>query len=114
MGYVSVSDKSVVTSGGYERYFDYKGKRYHHILDPRTGFPSENEIASVTVISDLSIDGDALTTCCYVLGLEAGMRLIEDQKGIDALIITDDRKVIATTGLKERLQLTDDKFRTIR
>ena len=66
IGSVEINDKSVVTSGVYERYFEYEGKRYHHILDPNTGYPVKNELLSVTIISDKSVDGDALSTGCFV------------------------------------------------
>ncbi|HPD01673.1 MAG TPA: FAD:protein FMN transferase, partial [Acetivibrio sp.] len=77
IGIVSIKDGSVVSSGEYERFFEEKGVRYHHILDPKTGFPAESDLAGVTIVSDLSIDADALSTAVFVLGLEDGMRLIE-------------------------------------
>lgn len=67
-----VENVSVVTSGTYERYFEQDGKRYHHILDPRTGYPLDNELDSVTIISKDSIDGDIWTTLMYGMGVEKG------------------------------------------
>ena len=80
IGFIEAVDCSVVTSGDYERFFDYidcnnKIKRFHHILDPRTGYPVETDIASVTVISDSSCLCDALSTAAFVLGKEEGMKL---------------------------------------
>ena len=72
IGTISVTDKSVVTSGNYERFFIVDGKRYHHIFDPKTGYPSEAGLISTTIISDKSIDGDALSTSTYILGLTKG------------------------------------------
>ncbi len=72
LGIVSVSDKSVVTSGNYERFFERNGKRYHHIFDTKTGYPAEKGLISVSIISDKSIDGDALSTSVYTLGLDEG------------------------------------------
>lgn len=87
---LSVSDQSVVTSGNYERYFEKDGTIYHHILDPDTGYPVENGLDQVTIISDLSVDGDALSTSCFVLGLEKGMELINSLEGIEAVFVTSD------------------------
>ena len=87
---VEVTDGSVVTSGNYERYFEKDGKLYHHILNPSTGYPYENGLTSVTILSEISVDGDGLSTSCYALGLEKGMELIEKLPGVEALFITED------------------------
>ena len=110
VGIISVSNKSVVTSGNYERFFEVNGKRYHHILDSRTGYPSENGVISATIISDNSIDGDALTTCAYVMGLEMGYELIESLDGADAIFITEDKKVFTTSGIKSNFKLVNKDF----
>lgn len=93
MASVNVSDKSVVSSGNYERYFKQDGKIYHHILDPDTGFPADTGLYQVTVISDKSVDGDALSTTCFVLGLQEGMKLIRSLDGIDAVFVTSDMEI---------------------
>lgn len=98
IGAVTVSDKSVVTSGTNERYFIYEGKTYHHILDPFTGFPAENGLSSVTILSDSSARGDALSTTCLLLGQEKGLELIESLEGIEALFISDDGTVTESSG----------------
>ncbi len=95
---LEVSDKSLVTSGVYERYFEYEGKRYHHILDPKTGFPVENGLAAVTILSDASAQGDALSTTCLLLGRERGMALIESLPGVEALFVDSDGTQTATSG----------------
>ena len=110
MGIISVFNKSVVTSGNYERFFEANGKRYHHILDPRTGHPSESGVISATIISDNSIDGDALTTCAYVMGLEIGYELIESLDGVDAIFITEDKRVFTTSGIKDNFKLVNKNF----
>lgn len=95
---IPVTDQSVVSSGVYERYFDYEGVRYHHLLDPATGYPVKNNLLEVTILSDLSVDGDALSTTCFVLGLEKGMELIESLPGAEAMFITDDNQLHYSSG----------------
>lgn len=90
---LSVSDRSVVSSGNYERYFEKDGVIYHHILDPDTGYPVQNDLYQVTVISDSSVQGDALSTTCYALGLEDGMELIRSMDGVDAVFVTSDLEI---------------------
>ena len=107
---VSVKNKSVVTSGNYERYFIRGGKRFHHIIDPLTGNPSEKGILSTTIVSDHSIDGDALSTCAYVMGLDRGMALIESIKGVDAIFITENKMIYTTSGIKENFELLNNNF----
>lgn len=110
LGTISVSDKSVVTSGNYERFFMVGSKRYHHIFDPKNGYPSENGIISTTIISDTSIDGDVLSTSTYILGLEKAKKLVESIEGVEAIFITDDKKVYVTSGIKDSFNLTDKGF----
>ena len=89
---------STVTSGIYERGFESGGVYYHHILDPNTGWPVQNELASVTIFSDSSMWGDALATAAFALGSEDGMALIESLEGIEAVFIARDRTVRGTSG----------------
>ena len=74
---IQVSNKSIVTSGTYERYVEYDGIKYHHILDTKTGFPVDNNIKSVTILSDSSLEGDALSTVCLILGEEKSKQLLD-------------------------------------
>ncbi|MEI6602430.1 MAG: FAD:protein FMN transferase [Clostridia bacterium] len=105
---IPVQNKSVVTSGDYERFFMKNNIRYHHILDTKTGYPSDSGLISTSIISDLSIDGDALSTSTFVLGLEKGMALIESLPGVEAIFITKDKKIYVTSGLKDIITFTDD------
>ena len=89
---------STVTSGIYERGFDLDGVRYHHLLSASTGWPVQNELASVTIFSDSSMEGDALSIAAFVLGTEEGLKLIESLEGIEALFISHDRKVTYSSG----------------
>ncbi len=90
LGTISVVNKSVVTSGNYERYFIKDGVRYHHILDPKTGYPGGEGLASTTVVSDRSIDCDALSTTTFLLGIDAGVDLINRMDGFEVMYITED------------------------
>ena len=96
---IKITDKSVVTSGIYERYFEKEGKIYHHILDTKTGYPVENNLYSVTIISDNSEEGDALSTTAFALGLQDGKKLINSLEHTEAIFITNKNKVILTKGL---------------
>lgn len=99
---LSLSNKSSVSSGIYERYFiGDDGNFYHHILDPKTGYPYKNNIYQVTIISDDSVTGDCLSTICYVLGLEKGMALIESMDNIEAIFITSDQELHYSSGAKQ-------------
>ncbi len=91
---------SVVTSGNYQRFFIMNGIRYHHLLDPATGWPVENGLDSVTILSESSAVGDALSTACYVLGLDKGMELVKQYDGVDAVFIGTDGSVTMTDGAK--------------
>jgi thiamine biosynthesis lipoprotein len=110
MGIVEVKDQAVVTSGVYERYFEKNGKRYHHILNPKTGYPVENGLVSVTIITPVSVDADGLSTSLFTLGLEEGMKFIEGKEEIEAIFIREDRKVFITSGLKESFKIADKTF----
>ena len=94
---------STVTSGIYERGFSLDGVRYHHLLSPATGWPVQNELASVTIFSESSMEGDALSTAAFVLGTEQGLELIESLEGIEAVFIARDRSVTCSSGAKDYL-----------
>lgn len=85
-----IRNRSVVSSGIYERCFEKDGVFYHHILDPKSGYPYENDLTSVTIFSEKSVDGDALSTTCFALGLEKGMELVDSLEDVQAVFITED------------------------
>lgn len=87
---VEARDCSIVSSGIDQRYFEKDGTIYHHILNPEDGMPFENDLLQVTIISDSSTQGDALSTCCFALGLEEGTKLIESLENVEAIFITKD------------------------
>lgn len=98
---VKVSNKSVVTSGIYQRYFEKDGKLYHHILNPNTGYPCENNLYSVTIITNSSLTADALSTTCFLLGYEKGMHLVDQLDNVDAIFITNDNKIHYSTNFQK-------------
>ncbi|MBS5939832.1 FAD:protein FMN transferase [Clostridium sartagoforme] len=110
IGTLTTSNKSVVTSGIYERYIEEDGVRYHHILNPSTGYPYDNEIAGITIVSDKSIDGDALSTSVFAMGVEEGMKFVNTQSGIDAIFVTKDNKIYLTNEVKNIFKLTNSDF----
>ncbi len=92
---------TVVTSGTYERGFNFGGVRYHHILDPQTGMPARSDLVSATFVMDSSMTADALATACIVIGSEKALELAKSQ-GVDAMLIRDDGSVLFTDGFEEK------------
>lgn len=93
---VKTTDSSVVSSGVYERYFEAGDVLYHHILDTDTGYPCDNKLLGVTILSKESVDGDALSTSCLALGLEEGKKLIKSLDGVESIFITENYELIDT------------------
>lgn len=98
---IKADDVSIVSSGIYERYFVQDEKIYHHILNPADGYPYDNGLVAVTVVSKESADGDALSTTCFALGLEKGMEFVESLEDVYAVFITEDEKLHYSRGFKE-------------
>ena len=98
---VALKDQSLVSSGNYERCFWENGVLYHHILDPRTGYPADTGLSSVTILSDSSTDGDALSTSCFLLGYEKGRELIDSLPDIEALFLFSDGTIYRTDGFPQ-------------
>lgn len=110
LGIANVTQKTVVTSGINERYFIKNGRRYHHIMDTKTGYPVDNELASVSIITDISINGDALSKA-FCFGVKNGLAFIKKQKGVEAIFITRDSKIYITPGLKKSFIIVDKSFK---
>lgn len=89
LGYIELKDMGVATSGDYERFFTVNGKRYSHIIDPRTGMPAEG-VVSVTVVAGSATEADALSTGAFILGLKHGIELLEDRDGVGGIIAYED------------------------
>ncbi|RQD77893.1 MAG: FAD:protein FMN transferase [Halanaerobium sp. MSAO_Bac5] len=113
MAIVESKDQTIVTSGDYERYFEEDGEHYHHIFDPESGYPARTGLLSVTIITDLSLDADALSTIAYVKGLEAGMKFVEDIADVDAMFITEELDVHLSSGLTGIVEITGPDFNLI-
>lgn len=95
LGTLPATNKTVVTSGTYERYFMAAGKKYHHILNSQTGYPTDTDVLSATIIADKgrSVDCDGLSTTCLALGVEKALQLVETMDGIEAILVDTDGKV---------------------
>lgn len=110
VGNVYQSNRSVVTSGIYERYIEVDGKMYHHILDPKTGYPVENDISGVTVFTDTSTQGDALSTTLFIYGIKEGLDYINSLDGVEAVFIDKDHGVHLSRGLRDQFELTNEEY----
>jgi thiamine biosynthesis lipoprotein len=110
LGTLEGGPSAVVTSGDYERYFVVDETRYHHIISSRTGYPARSGLGSVTIVSEDSIDADALATAMYVMGAEKGLRFIRDMEGIEAAFVTHEQDVYMTEGMSEVFEISNEQF----
>lgn len=113
LAFIDVADKTLVTSGDYERFFLLNNKRYHHLINPKTGFPADNNLVSVTVVGKNSMIADGLTTATFILGLQNGKTLLESIPGYEGVFVTKDKKVYTTSGLKNSFKLYVDDYEVI-
>ena len=102
MATISVSNSAVATSGDYEKFFFHQGKRYHHILNPKTGFPAD-ACRSVTILSEDGMTADGLATAVFVLGAEKGYALCQRLQGVECFIVDREGRAVMTSGLNERI-----------
>lgn len=101
---LQIDDSSVVTSGNYQRYFEIDGKRYHHILNPQTGYCFDNGLSSVTIISESSLQGDCLSTVCFSLGKEKGLSLINSMDKIEGCFIDNNNQITYSKGFQKYMK----------
>lgn len=106
---LTIPEGCISTSGSYEQSFEENGKKYHHILDPETGYPVDNGIISVTVISESGLLSDALSTACFVLGVEKGFELA-DKYGATVIFITDDNCIRTRGDNSDYIELHDESY----
>ena len=104
---MDIRDKSVVSSGIYERCFEQDSTLYHHLLNPKTGYPYDNGLIAVTIISEQSVDGDALSTTCFALGLEDGVKLAESLDDVQAFFVTSDYEIHYTKDFRKKIKVTE-------
>ena len=105
LGILQAKDKAVITSGGYERYFEKNGKKYHHIIDPSTGYPAENGLTSVTIVSDDGTLADGLSTSLFIMGKEKAEKFWKKHSDkFDVILLTDDDQLYVSEGIADDFQ----------
>lgn len=110
VGAINLKNKTVVTSGVYERYIEKDDEIYHHLMNPDTGYPFENDLAGVSIVTDKSVDGDGLSTVVFGFGLEEGLDYVNRLEGVEGVFISRDKEIYTSEGLKENFNLTNDTF----
>ncbi len=107
-GYIMVRDAAVVSSGGYEQFFEYNGVRYHHIIDPVTGNPAETDVLGATVVAPAAADADAYATAVCVMGVKSGLEFLEKLPDVEGLIFDKNKNIYLTPGLEGRYFRLED------
>src|SRR6056297_1321368 len=110
IGIYTGKDVTIVSSGDYERYFIEDGIRYHHILNPKTGYPADTEIKSVSIITEESFEADALSTSVLLSGWDKGIKMVENLKDVEAIFINKNHQVYVNYGLKENFNFKSDNY----
>ena len=109
-GVIEAEDVAIITSGGYERFFEDNGETYWHILDPKTGYPAKNGMISVTIIGKDGLMCDGLSTALFVKGLDDSIAFWKDNQDFDAVFITDNGDVYVTEGISDTFKLTSEYY----
>ena len=114
LGVLEIEDKCVITSGGYERFFEQDGVRYHHIIDPRTGYPADSGLLSATIVSEDGTLADGLSTSLFIMGKEEAEKYWRAHPGTFDYILEDKDGVLYVTEGAAELLTTDNKTEVIR
>lgn len=110
LGVLKVHDKFVISSGDYERFFIENGKRYHHIINPKTGYPADNDLRSVVIVCENGAMADAYSTALFVMGSEAALNFWRKHTNFEALLVLRNHRIIITQGLKNSFTLSDGRY----
>ena len=110
VGTQRVINAAIVTSGIYERYLEVDGTKYHHIMDPRTGYPLDNEISGVTVFAPTSFDGDSYSTALFLMGIEEGIEFINSKDGFEVAYVDKEGGVHLSAGIQDSFNLTNEEY----
>ena len=110
IGVIDAYDTAIITSGGYERYFEQDGKTYWHIIDPGTGYPAQNGLVSVTIVGKDGLICDGLSTALFVMGLDDAISYYRENGGFDAIFITDDKQLFITQGISDKFTLSSEYY----
>lgn len=108
MAVAEVADKAVITSGGYERFFEHEGESYWHIMDPDTGYPANNGTVSVTIIGDSGMLCDGLSTALFIMGVDRALEHYAQHRDFEAVFVTEDKEIIITPGLADCFSVIDE------
>lgn len=110
-GVLAAEDTAIITSGGYERYFEEGGKTYWHIIDPSTGKPASSGLLSVTIVGKDGLTCDSLSTALFIKGLDESIKLWKNSDDFDAIFITEDGEVYITEGIADDFTLSSEYYK---
>lgn len=113
LGVVSASNEVIITSGGYERYFEQDGVRYWHIIDPSTGFPARSGLSSVTIVGESGLYCDGLSTALFIMGMEGALAYWRANRDFEAILVSDSGAITVTPGLSDRFSTTQGHAVTV-
>lgn len=109
LGVLPIMDQAVITSGGYERFFELDGQVYWHIMDPATGRPARNGLVSVTVVGDSGVYCDALSTALFIMGEKKAEEFWRARRDFDLVLLTEGGRLLLTPGLADKFQLWEGR-----